>query len=107
MMPIVKLTQGFVDEAQAEEGAERTVYWDERKPGFGLMVTGKGAKSYVVQYRAAGRSRRMTLRAKEGQKAGLNIIDARKKADALLGAVADHKDPLEEQRKKKAVRPTP
>ncbi len=96
-----KLTQDFVNDARAEEGAERTVYWDERKPSFGLMVTSKGAKSFVIQYRAAGRSRRMTLRAKDGQKAGLNIVDARKMADSLLGDVAKDRDPLEEQRKKK------
>jgi integrase len=94
-----KLTQGFVNEAQAEEGAERTVYWDEQKPGFGLMVTGRGAKSFVVQYRSAAGSRRMALKAKGDRKAGLNLIDARKLADAILGDVAKGKDPLQERRK--------
>jgi integrase len=101
-MATQKLTQDFVNSAKAEKGAERTVYWDERKPGFGLMVTSKGAKSFVVQYRAAGRSRRMALKAKDGQKAGLNLVDAKKMADGLLGDVAKHRDPLQERRKAEA-----
>jgi integrase len=98
-----KLTQDFVNDAKAENGAERTVYWDERKPGFGLMVTNKGAKSFVIQYRAGGRSRRMAIKAKDGQKAGLNLVDARKMADSLLGDVAKDRDPLQERRKTEAL----
>jgi integrase len=98
-----KLTQDFVNVAEAEKGAERTVYWDERKPGFGLMVTANGAKSFVIQYRAGGRSRRMALKAKAGHKAGLNLIDAKKMADSLLGDVAKHRDPLQERRKAEAL----
>jgi integrase len=101
-MPQQKLTQDFVDRARAEIGAERTIYWDEKKPSFGLMVTNNGAKSFVVQYRASGRSRRMTLRAKAGQKAGLNLVDAKKMADGLLGDVAKERDPLQERRKAEA-----
>ena len=52
-------------------------------PGFGLMVTANGHRSYVVQYRAAGRSRRMHL------KEGLTLRAARKEAKAILGAVAE------------------
>jgi hypothetical protein len=51
-----KLTPAFVKDAAASPGAERTMYWDQSLPGFGLMVTAKGAKSYVVQYRAGRRS---------------------------------------------------
>jgi integrase len=62
-------------------------------PGFGLMVTANGHSSYVVQYRAAGRSRRMHL------KAGLTLTAARKEAKAILGAVARGGDPLTARRK--------
>jgi hypothetical protein len=62
-------------------------------PGFGLMVTANGHRSYVVQYRAAGRSRRMHL------KAGLTLTAARREAKAILGTVAKGGDPLADRRK--------
>jgi hypothetical protein len=74
-----KLTPSFVNDAIAASGAERTIFWDTTMAGFGLMVTTKGAKSYVVQYRAGRRSRRMTI---DGV---LDLSKARKRAKALLG----------------------
>ena len=52
----IKLTSTFVRDAKAAPGAERTVYWDEGLPGFGLVVTAKGHRSFVCQYRAARRA---------------------------------------------------
>ena len=54
-----KLTPAFVQKAKADPDKDRTIYWDTAIPGFGLMVTAGGHKSYVVQYRAAGTSRRI------------------------------------------------
>jgi integrase len=71
----------------------RTIYWDAAMPGFGLMVTKNGHKSYVVDYRADGRKRRMHL------KSGLTLSDARREAKAVLGRVAKGGDPLTERRK--------
>ena len=90
-----KLTPAFVTEVTASPGAERTMYWDQSLPGFGLMVTTKGAKSYVVQYRAGRRSRRMTI---DGV---LDLSKARKRAKALLGEVAHDRDPQAEKRAEK------
>jgi hypothetical protein len=56
-----KLTPAFCQKATAEPGAERTIYWDETLSGFGLCVTATGHRSFVVQYRTNGRSRRMVL----------------------------------------------
>jgi integrase len=86
------LTENFVKTAKAEPGAERTVYWDS--PGFGLMVTSGGHRSFVVQYRSAGTSRRMTING------GLSLKEARREAKALLGSVAKGGDPLSERRQK-------
>jgi len=97
-MPQVKLTQAFVEKAQPPPGTrDRTIYWDAALPGFGLMVTGASHKSYVVQYRANGASRRMTI------KGGLSLADAKKQAKALQGDVSKGHDPLAEQRKAKAA----
>jgi integrase len=89
-----KLTPAFVIKAATD--LERVILWDEAMPGFGLMVTRNGHKSYVVDYRAAGRKRRMHL------KTGLTLTDARREAKAILGAVAKGGDPLSERRKAKS-----
>ena len=86
-----KLTPAFVAKKEAA-ARQRVIYWDEAMPGFGLMVTPQGHKSFVVQYRTSGRSRRMHL------KAGLTLRDARKEAKAILGAVAKGGDPLGKRR---------
>ena len=88
-----KLTPAFAAKVRTAPGASRTTYWDASMPGFGLMVTANGHRSYVVQYRAAGRSRRMHL------KAGLTLTAARREAKAILGAVAKGGDPLSARRK--------
>jgi integrase len=77
---------------------DRHVIWDEVQPGFGLLITCGGHKSYVVQYRAKGRSRRLHL------KSGLNLLAARKEARAILGAVATGGDPLSERRAAERVK---
>jgi integrase len=86
-----KLTPAFIRKARAETDAERSLFWDTKTPGFGLQVTATGHKSFVVQYRAKGRSRRMAI---DGV---LDLEAARKRARKLLGAVADDRDPLAER----------
>jgi integrase len=88
-----KLTPTFVQKATAEAGAERTIYWDETMPGFGLVVTGAGHRSFVYQYRAGHRSRRMTF------PVAMGLDKARKEARKALGGVAAGGDPLQERRK--------
>jgi integrase len=89
----VKLTPTFVAKAEPPENGDRCIFWDQERPGFGLMVTAGGHKSFVVQYRAGRRSRRIHL------KNGLTLSDARKQARTILGAVAKGSDPLGERQK--------
>jgi integrase len=91
------LSPQFITSAEAKSGAERTIYWDDALPGFGLMVTANGARSFVVQYRANGRSRRQTISAQ------LKLREARNEARAILGKVAKGGDPLDEKRKAAAA----
>jgi integrase len=88
-----KLTAAFVKAAQAEPGADRSLYWDTAMPSFGLQVTAAGHKSFVCQYRAGKQSRRLAI------KVTLNLSEARKEAKAILGRVAKGGDPLEERRR--------
>jgi integrase len=90
-----QIDPGVVKEPSGDEdqGAKRVIYWDEAMPGFGLMVTPNGHKSYVVDYRASRRKRRMHLKSR------LTLSDARREAKAVLGRVAKGGDPLTERRK--------
>jgi len=92
-MAVKKLTAAFVREARAEPGKERTVYWDAALPSFGLMVTERGAKSWVLQYRNGRVSRRYTINSV------LGLENARREARAVLGQVARGHDPVLERRK--------
>jgi integrase len=87
-----RLTPASVREGRADSDADRTIFWDTKTPGFGLQVTAAGHKSFVIQYRAKGRSRRMAI---DGV---LSLEAARKRAKALLGEVAHDRDPLAERR---------
>jgi integrase len=113
-----KLTQAFIDKAKAAAHAERTVYWDLDRPGLGLMVTARGHKSYVAQYRVGNKSRRLNLdgdflrhevaRDQKGRvvapRAGAyTLADARREHAAVQGALGRGRDPLEELRSAKAV----
>jgi integrase len=71
----------------------RVFHWDDTLPGFGVMVTAKGHRSFVVQYRTGRRSYRLTL------KPGLTLTDARREAKVVQGRVAKGDNPLAERRK--------
>jgi integrase len=94
----IKLTAGFVLSApKPPEGKDRIVYWDEKRPGFGLMVTAKGSKSFVFQYRnSKSESRRASL------SGTTKLPDAHKWADIIQGEVAKGIDPVEMNRTEKA-----
>src|SRR5262249_23865398 len=86
-----RITKRVIDglEPQASEFA----VWDSKMPGFGVRVRPTGAMSYVVVYRAgSGRGapvRRYTIASV--RKATPEA--ARRRAKALLGAVAHGHDP--------------
>ncbi|NWG22908.1 MAG: tyrosine-type recombinase/integrase [Pseudorhodoplanes sp.] len=86
-----KLTKRVVDAAEVHE--KDYVIWDDELPGFGLRVFASGKRSYVIQYRAAGRSRRYTI--------GLHGIwtpeTARQEAKVQFGRVAKGDNPAEER----------
>jgi integrase len=93
----VKLTPAFVLKAPIPQHGDRTIYWDEALQCFGLMVTKSGHKSFVVQYRANGISRRLTFKA--APQGGLSLAKAKREARAVIGEVTKGGDPLAERRK--------
>ena len=56
---MAKLTKRFVEAVEPQ--SEGHVVWDDEYPGFGLRVYPSGKRSYIVQYRSRGRSRRYTI----------------------------------------------
>ena len=92
-----KLTAGMVLRAAPAPGKDRLYVWDTELRGFGLMVMASGHKSYVVQYRAGHRSRRMTI------SGVLPVEQARKEARAILGSVAKGGDPVAAKRAAEAA----
>jgi hypothetical protein len=91
----IKLTPAFVMAATAAAGHDKTVYWDERLPSFGLIVYRSGKKGYCIQYRHGRTSRRKAI---DGV---LSLDQARKRARRLLGEVAHGRDPVGEERKQR------
>lgn len=88
---MAKLTKRVVDAADTRE--KDYFIWDDELPGFGLRVFASGKRSYLIQYRAAGRTRRFTI--------GLHGIwtaeTARQEAKVQLGRVAKGDNPSEER----------
>jgi integrase len=61
--------------------------------GFGLRTTAAGAKSFVLNYRAAGQERRLTI----GSWPAWSVSQAREKARELRRWIEDGGDPLAER----------
>jgi Arm DNA-binding domain len=56
-MPRLKLTKSVIDALPTS--AKEIVYWDSGCPGFGVKVTPKGRKVFIVLYRAGGAGSRL------------------------------------------------
>ena len=64
-------------------GDKDAVFWDRELPGFGVRVYPSGAKVYVVQCRAEGKSRRITL----GRHGVISADQARRKAALAIARI--------------------
>ena len=82
-----KLTKRTVDAIEPQP--TESFIWDESIPGFGLRVMPSGRKSFVVQYRAGRRPRRMSL----GPSTVLTCDQARTRAITIIAAVKNGEDP--------------
>lgn len=88
---MVKLTKRSVDAADVRAGDY--FLWDDDLPGFGLRVFASGKRSYLIQYRAGGRTRRYTI----GAHGIWTAETARQEAKVQLGRVARGENPSEER----------
>jgi site-specific recombinase XerD len=83
-----RLTKRLVEATIPE--AHDLYLWDSEVVGFGLKVTPAGAKSFVLQYRFEGRSRRFAI-GRVGSP--WSVETARDRARVLLGELAGGEDP--------------
>lgn len=74
-------------------------FWDDLQKNFGVRVTSRGRKTFVVRYRANGRKRRISI----GTHPPWKLADARDKAKELLGETAKGEDPQAARRRERAA----
>jgi integrase len=98
-MPNGRISKRSVDALSCPPGKDREVLWDDDLAGFGVVVFPSGAKSYVVQYRQNGTSRRANL----GKHGRLTPDEARSEAKKLLGAVETGLDPIADKKAARGV----
>jgi integrase len=92
-MPKRQLTATYIAALLPAPAGQRADHWDTLVPGFGVRVTDRGAKSYVL-YARYPPSRKPARRAL-GDTTRLNLAAARQMARAWLDLIAQGKDPAE------------
>jgi integrase len=90
-----KLTKRTIDATEPQ--VMEFFIWDESIPGFGVRVMPSGRKSFVVQYRAGRRPRRMSL----GPSTVLTCDQARTRAITIITAVKNGEDPAADRAAKR------
>jgi hypothetical protein len=97
-MPRIRLTKSAIDALPKPKSD--VVYWDATSPGFGVKVTPKGRKMFVVLYRTGGadsRLRKYTI----GPYGRVTLHQARVAAQKVFAAKLEGRDPAAEKREAK------
>src|SRR5271167_1710585 len=97
-MPRAKLTKSIIDALPTPQSD--SVYWDSALPGFGVKVTPKGRKVFLVLYRTGGagsKLRKYTI----GPYGRVTLHHARVAAQKIFAARLEGRDPAAEKREKK------
>jgi integrase len=93
-MPRTRLTKSVIDALSTPE--KEVVHWDHALPGFGLKITPKGRKVFIVLYRAQGggsRLRKYTI----GPYGRITLHNARIEGQKVLAARLEGRDPATEK----------
>jgi integrase len=97
-MPRIKMTKSNIDTLTI--GKSDVVYWDVGRPGFGVKVTPRGRKVFVVLYRTGGggsRLRKYTI----GPYGRVTLHQAQVAAQKVFTAKLEGRDPAGEKREAK------
>ena len=91
---MTKLTDKLVKAAPAPPpGRANAITYDGEVKGFGVRVTQRGARSFVLNYRVGGRERRLTI----GAYPDWPVAAARDEAKRLKREIDNGRDPLAER----------
>src|ERR1700741_1763393 len=94
-MPRARLTKSVIDALPIPQSD--TVFWDAALPGFGVKVTPKDRKVFIVLYRTGGagsRLRKYTI----GPYGRVTLHQARVAAQKVFAAKLEGRDPAAEKR---------
>jgi hypothetical protein len=97
-MPRIKLTKSAIDALPIP--SSDVVYWDASYPGFGVKVTPKGRRVFIVLYRtgdAGSHLRKYTI----GPYGRVTLHQARVAAQKVFAAKLEGRDPAAERREAK------
>lgn len=101
----MKLTKTKVESLQIPASGQ-SLYWDDELPGFGVRITASGVRSYIVQGRANGKERRITI-GQHGKPISetetLTADKARKLAMGLIASLSQGIDPVVEKDRKQTL----
>ena len=90
---MARLNSGTISRRTVEAlpvGEHEAVFWDRELSGFGVRVYPSGSKVYLVQTRARGKSRRVTI----GRHGLLTAEQARRKAAVLIADIKSGEEPV-------------
>jgi integrase len=97
-MPRIRLTKSAIDSLRTSKSD--VVYWDAGYPGFGVKVTPKSRKVFIVLYRTGGagsKLRKYTI----GPHGRVTLHQARVAAQKVFAAKLEGRDPAAEKREAK------
>ncbi len=95
---MVRLTKTVVEGIQPDP-AKRLIVWDSIVPNFGVRVTPKGARTYMVLYTHKGRQRWSII----GPHGPLTVDQARDSAKGIVREAAGGKDPAGERQRARKI----
>ena len=101
----MKLTKTQVEKFAIPEKGEK-LYWDSDLSGFGVRITSKGVRSYIVQGRANGKERRITIGQHGKPINDTETFTAEKARKLAMGLIADFSkgiDPIIEKQCKETL----
>ena len=89
------ITKRYIDAARYKgDGESRDERWDDGLPGFGLRISPKGLKSFILFYRVGGKRGAVQRLIKLGTYGrDMTPDEARRKAGRWLNAARDGQDP--------------